>query len=257
MLLQTIEGRQAIAPAEKWEKKHNAENGELYPVFPFRCFGLALGTGDLVAWTMKHRSCKDAFGCACWTQDQIHWACAGQAAEAADGLVRRFRIASPMCRFPLYGREGPDSCPDFDHFGAGSVALQRMLVQEAGDKIFLLPAWPADWDVGFQTAPGAAGGALRNREGRQADRLGHPAGVAEEGRGGLPAAARQAAGAAGPGEQPSASRRFRPERRQPLPRPDRSRDHVPRQAARRRRFASWPPATGRSPSRPRRSSARG
>jgi hypothetical protein len=156
--LQTIEGRQAIAPAEKFEKKHNAENGELYPVFPFRCFGVALGSGDLVAWTMKHRSCQDAFNCACWTQDQIHWAYAGKATEAADGLVRRFRIASPMCRFPLYGREGPDSCPDFDHFGAGSVALQRMLVQEAGEKILLLPAWPADWDADFRLH--LAGGAV-------------------------------------------------------------------------------------------------
>jgi hypothetical protein len=45
---------------------------------------------------------------------------------------------------------GPDSCPDFDHFGAGSTALQRMLVQEAAGKIFLLPAWPADWDVDFK-----------------------------------------------------------------------------------------------------------
>lgn len=150
VFLQTIEGRPAIAPAEKWEKKCNAENGELYPVFPFRCFGLALGSADVVAWTMQHRSNKDAFGCACWTQDQIHWAYAGDASEAADGLVRRFRIATPMCRFPLYGREGPDSCPDFDHFGAGAVALQRMLVQEAGDKILLLPAWPTDWDADFK-----------------------------------------------------------------------------------------------------------
>ena len=150
VFLRTVEGRQAIAPAEKWTKKRNAENGELYPVFPFRCFGLALGTGDIAAWTMKHRSCKNAFGCACWTQDQIHWAYAGNAGEAAEGLVRRFRIATPACRFPLYGREGPDACPDFDHFGAGSVALQRMLVQEAGDKILLLPAWPAPWDVDFK-----------------------------------------------------------------------------------------------------------
>ena len=148
--LQTIDGQQAIAPAEKWAQKHNAENGELYPVFPFRCFGVALGSGELVAHTMRHRSCVDAFGCACWTQDQIHWACAGRAAEAAEGLVRRFRIATPVCRFPLYGREGPDSCPDFDHFGAGAVALQRMLVQEAGNKILLLPAWPADWDADFR-----------------------------------------------------------------------------------------------------------
>jgi hypothetical protein len=99
---------------------------------------------------MRHRSLKDAFGSGCWTQDQIHWAYAGQAAEAARGLARRFRTASTMCRFPMYGKEGPDSCPDFDHFGAGSVALQRMLVQEANGKILLLPAWPAAWDVDFK-----------------------------------------------------------------------------------------------------------
>ena len=148
--LRRIEGRQAIAPAEKFEKQRNGENGELYAVFPFRCFGLGLGSGDVVDWTMQHRSCKDAFGGGCWTQDQIGWAYAGRAAEAAAGLVHRFRIASPICRFPLYGREGPDSCPDFDHFGSGSTALQRMLVQEAGDKVLLLPAWPAAWDVDFK-----------------------------------------------------------------------------------------------------------
>jgi len=64
--------------------------------------------------------------------------------------VRRFRCASPMCRFPLYGAEGPDSCPDFDHFGSGATAFQRMLVQEAGSKILLLPAWPGDWDADFK-----------------------------------------------------------------------------------------------------------
>jgi alpha-L-fucosidase 2 len=147
---QTLEGRQALAPAEKWAQRHNAENGELYPVFPFRCFGIGLGSGKLVDWTMKHRSLKDAYGDGCWTQDQIHWAYAGQAAEAAQGLVRRFRTASTMCHFPLYGKERPDSCPDFDHFGSGSIALQRMLVQEGGGKILLLPAWPADWDTDFK-----------------------------------------------------------------------------------------------------------
>jgi alpha-L-fucosidase 2 len=145
-----IEGRTAIAPAEEWSVRKNAENGLLYPVFPFRLFGLGLGTEDIVDWTMQHRTNKNAFNYKCWTQDQIHWAYAGNAAEARDGLVHRFSHASPQCRFPLYGSQGPDSCPDFDHFGAGSTALQRMLVQEAGDKILLLPAWPADWDVDFK-----------------------------------------------------------------------------------------------------------
>lgn len=148
--MQTIEGRQAIAPADRWERKRNAENGELYPVFPFRCFGLGFGSEEIVTWTMKNRSLKDAFGSACWTQDQIHWAYAGNATEAATGLVRRFRVASPNVRFPMFGREGPDSCPDLDHFGAGSTALQRMLLQEEMGKILLFPAWPKGWNVNFK-----------------------------------------------------------------------------------------------------------
>jgi alpha-L-fucosidase 2 len=148
--LHDIGGRKAIAPALKWSGRHNAENGLLYPVFPFRCFGLGLGTKDIVDWTMQHRTNKNAFGYKCWTQDQIHWAYAGNAAEAADGLIHRFRNASTQCRFPLYGSARPDSCPDLDHFGAGSTALQRMIAQEANGKILLLPAWPANWDASFK-----------------------------------------------------------------------------------------------------------
>jgi alpha-L-fucosidase 2 len=148
--LQTIEIRQAIAPADKWEKLHNSENGELYPVFPFRCYGVGLRTGDIVTWTMKHCTNKDALGGGCWSQDQIDWAYAGNAAEAARGLVRRARIASTMVRFPLFGREGPDSCPDLDQFGSGAIALQRMLVQDALGKILVLPAWPKNWNVKFK-----------------------------------------------------------------------------------------------------------
>ncbi|MEI6322896.1 MAG: DUF5703 domain-containing protein [bacterium] len=147
---QQIQGKTAIAPAEKWENKHNDENGELYPVFPFTQFGKLSGSEDLVNWTMTNRTVKDANESGCWSQDQIDWALAGNAAEAAAGLVRRFRTASSMCRFPLYGKETPDSCPDFDHFGSGSVALQRMLVQEDEGKILLLPAWPSNWDVDFR-----------------------------------------------------------------------------------------------------------
>ncbi len=148
--LREINGRKAIAPAKEWSFPKNTENGELYAMFPFRCFGVGLGTKDIVAWTMKHRAHKNVYGGGCWTQDQIHWAYAGNGVKASDGLIRRFRTASTECRFPLYGKSSPDSCPDFDHFGSGSIALQRMLVQEAGDEIHLLPAWPSGWDADFK-----------------------------------------------------------------------------------------------------------
>jgi len=37
-----------------------------------------------------------------------------------------------------------------DHFGSGSLALQRMLAQEGNGKIYLLPAWPGEWDADFK-----------------------------------------------------------------------------------------------------------
>ena len=148
--LQTKDGKTVIAPAEKYSKKENFENGELYPVFPFNHFGVGYGTGDIVKNTMAHRTNPDSMDCGCWSQDQIDWAYAGDALAARDGLIKRFKIASPHHRFPFYGRENPDSCPDFDHFGSGSVALQRMLVQQTADKIVLLPAWPRNWDVTFK-----------------------------------------------------------------------------------------------------------
>ena len=148
--LEERQGRMRIAPAEEYAVKRNAENGSLYPVFPFQCFSVGKGTKDIVEWTMKYRVNKNAFNYRCWTQDQIHWAYAGNAAEAKAGLEHRFRDASPQCRFPLYGSTGPDSCPDFDHFGSGSTALQRMLIQEADGKILLLPAWPEEWDADFK-----------------------------------------------------------------------------------------------------------
>jgi len=50
----------------------------------------------------------------------------------------------------MFGREFPDYVPDLDSNGSGSVALARMLVQEGGGKIYLLPAWPKTWNADFK-----------------------------------------------------------------------------------------------------------
>jgi len=125
--LQKIQGREAIAPAKKYKMKRNAENGELYPVFPFTLFGVAQGTEDIVEWTMANRTSVNSFDFKCWTQDQIHWAYAGNAKEAKDGLIHRFRHASTQCRFPLYGSQGPDSCEwdvDFKLYAPYSTTIE-------------------------------------------------------------------------------------------------------------------------------------
>ena len=147
--LHEVEGDLVIAPAHEWGVKKNMENPELYPAFPFQRFGVAQGSADLVARTAKHRNSKGAWGGG-WSQDEIHWACAGNAGEARDGLIRRARVTSGVCRFPLYGPHMADGTPNFPHLGSAATALQRMLVQESGNKVVLLPAWPENWDVEFK-----------------------------------------------------------------------------------------------------------
>jgi len=58
--------------------------------------------------------------------------------------------ARPRARFPAFWECKMDGTPDNDH-GANSVnSLQSMLLQSDGRKIYLLPAWPEDWDVSFK-----------------------------------------------------------------------------------------------------------
>ncbi|MDR1337159.1 MAG: DUF5703 domain-containing protein [Tannerella sp.] len=148
--LATEDGKRYILPAEKFAHAANAENGELYAVFPYTLFGVGHGTEDVVAKTMEKRLFVNSFDYRCWTQDQIMYACAGMSGEAKDGLIHRWSTYSKRLRLPMFGAEQPDYVPDLDHNGAGSVALQRMALQETGGKIYLLPAWPRDWDGSFK-----------------------------------------------------------------------------------------------------------
>jgi alpha-L-fucosidase 2 len=52
--------------------------------------------------------------------------------------------------FQLCGGPNYDWVPDQDHGSVAMIALQRMLVQYERDEIYLLPAWPKDWDVDFK-----------------------------------------------------------------------------------------------------------
>jgi hypothetical protein len=144
------DGTQYILPAEKYEQIDNTENGELYAVFPFPLFGIGHGTEDIVARTIEKRLFKNMYGYRCWTQDQIMYAYAGMSEEAKEGLIHRWSAYSTHMLLPMFGAEVPDHVPDFDHNGSGSIALQRMVVQEVGDRIYVLPAWPAEWDGSFR-----------------------------------------------------------------------------------------------------------
>jgi hypothetical protein len=43
-----------------------------------------------------------------------------------------------------------DWLPDQDHGSNIMLTLQNMILQSVGNKIYVLPAWPAKWNVSFK-----------------------------------------------------------------------------------------------------------
>jgi len=86
----------------------------------------------------------------CWWQDEIQAACLGLGREAANGIVKRMMNWNKEYRFPVMWGPNNDEIPDLDHGGVGNMAIQDMLLQSDGNRLFLFPAWPASWNVSFK-----------------------------------------------------------------------------------------------------------
>jgi len=142
-----VNGVRMLAPAEKFASKHNIENPELYAVFPFRLFGIGRPHIEWAIAALHHRPDRGHFG---WRQDEIFMAYLGLAEEARAGLVQRARRNNPDSRFPAFWGPNYDWVPDQDHGSVLMKALQAMILQSDGRRIFLLPAWPREWNVRFR-----------------------------------------------------------------------------------------------------------
>jgi hypothetical protein len=146
-LTQSPDGKTMLAPAQAFKQKSNCENPELYAVFPFRQFGLGRANIEWAEEALKHRGDRGPFG---WRQEDIFMAYLGQTAEARDYVVQRARKKCASQRFPAFWGPNYDWVPDQDHGGILLKAVQAMLLQTDGRKIYLLPAWPSDWDCEFK-----------------------------------------------------------------------------------------------------------
>ncbi len=145
--LHQINGRTALAPAEFFADKRNIENPELYAVFPFRQFAFNRPHRDWALTALEHRGDRGHIG---WRQDDIFTAYLGLVDETRDAIVSRARSHDRNERFPAFWGPNFDWTPDQDHGGVLMKTFQAMLLQADGDKIYLLPAWPKDWDVEFK-----------------------------------------------------------------------------------------------------------
>jgi hypothetical protein len=149
--MDTPDGK-ALAPAEIFANKQNYENPELYAVFPFRLCSFEKPNRDLGINALKHRLDRGTFG---WRQDDLFMTHLGLVDQAKQAVVSRARLRDETMRFPAVWGPNYDWTPDQCHGGVLTRVFQTMLMQTEGEKIFLFPAWPKDWDVEFKLhAPG-------------------------------------------------------------------------------------------------------
>jgi hypothetical protein len=145
-----VSGKTCIAPAESWERIINVELPQMYPVFPYRLFGVGMKHLGIAINTWKF-ACDEVSGqksYASWHQDGIFCANMGLVDEAGEILIQK--LSDSGRRFPAFWGPGHDWVPDFNWGGTGMIQLQDMLLQEREEKILLLPCWPENWDVRFK-----------------------------------------------------------------------------------------------------------
>jgi len=144
---QIVDGKKLLAPAHKFSEKQNIENPELYAIFPYRTFGVGKEELEMARLTFVNRAYKQTGG---WQQNAIKAAYLGLTDEAAKLTSTNFNTWNAAYRFPTNWGPNYDWTPDQDHGSVALIALQRMLVQYDNDKIYLLQAWPKEWDVEFK-----------------------------------------------------------------------------------------------------------
>ena len=138
-----------IQPALHWERVQNTEVTQLYPVFPWRMYGVGRPDIDVARNTYLNDTLALKFRSHVgWKQDVIWAACLGLTDEA-EALITQ-KMADGPYRFPAFWGPGFDWSPDHNWGGSGMIGMQEMLLQEVGSKLFLFPAWPKKWDVRFK-----------------------------------------------------------------------------------------------------------
>lgn len=138
-----------IQPAIHWERVQNTEPTQLYPVFPWRMYGVGRPDIDVARNTYLNDSLAVKFRSHVgWKQDVIWAACLGLTDEA-EALITK-KMADGPYRFPAFWGPGFDWSPDHNWGGSGMIGMQEMLLQEVGSKLYLFPAWPKQWNVRFK-----------------------------------------------------------------------------------------------------------
>ena len=142
-----VKGHKIFKPAWSWAKYQNCECPQFYPLFPFNQFTLKDPEIQWFRDTWKYGDFAKGL-VRSWHQDGIFFARMRMTAEATEYNTKKMEDSGR--RFPAFWGPGHDWVPDHNWGGSGMIGLQEMVMQTFGEKIYVLPAWPKNWDVDFR-----------------------------------------------------------------------------------------------------------
>ena len=174
-----IKGQTLLAPGEKYSGRLICETPELYAVYPFRQATLwnpdllAVGRQSFAVRQLSLDGTPDtqSWQTGGWVQSPMQAAYLGLPKAAAKLVSLNFadnfpcfgdnrfgdkgntpppQPGRPRARFPAFWETKMDYTPDSDHGANSTNGLQSMVMQSNDRQIFLLPAWPEDWNVEFK-----------------------------------------------------------------------------------------------------------
>lgn len=156
-------GKTILSNAEKiYSQKVNAEVSELYAVFPYHLYGVGLPDLEIAQETYKNRTIlvddiggknpgwAQGFLRGGWRQEVVMAAMVGLTDSAKKEVSWALHRPVPELRFPGFFQTTYDGVPDVQHASMAATGLQKMLLQNVGNKIILMPAWPDDWSCTFR-----------------------------------------------------------------------------------------------------------
>lgn len=146
---QKKEGQVVFSPAEEYDasKPTNLENPELYAIFPFPLCNISTSDKSVGIQSYHMRGVRNTVG---WTQDGQQAARLGLTEEAKENILAKIKNKHPNHRFPVIWGPNFDWVPDQDHGSNLLTTLQDMVMQSYGNSVYLLPAFPEEWDVSFK-----------------------------------------------------------------------------------------------------------
>lgn len=137
-----------IAVAEQYKpERSNCENPELFPIWPFRVFGLQR---PMLEEARNAYALRGSYNDVGWGYDSNAAALLGLTDEAARILKAKLLNSNAAYRWPATWGPNFDWLPDQCHGGNLMATVNYMLLQHANDRILLFPAWPRAWDVSFR-----------------------------------------------------------------------------------------------------------